>query len=472
MAAAATVVAYNPLTRAWATSPEAGTIAIPNLDGTLVLAGPLLAQAADDFGHIVSHAPTAVLIAGSIRDIAKIIRFARRSGIHVAAMKQSGDSHSTFGQAQVRAGVVIDMSGLSTIHEIQDDSALVDAGVRWIDLLGATVPLGKSPPTLTDYIGLSVGGTVSVGGIGGQAFRHGMIVDNVLELLVVTGTGDVRTCSPTRRPDLFYAVLSGLGQCAIIVRARVRLIEVPAMARRYRLGYSDIGAFTDDQTRLIDDGRFDYVEGLAGLDETGAWRFTLEAVTYFVPGAEPDDATLLADLSFIAGSDTITDSTYFDFVNRLAPDIEFLISIGVWQLPHPWINMFVPAANAADAIRAVLDTTTADDMGGGPVLIYPFKTSRITAPLLPLPEDDTAFLFSLLRTAVPPVDAHDLVDKNRAIYEYLRDLGSKRYAISSVAFTPSDWRDNFGPQRMRNIARAKRRFDPDHVLTPGQGIFR
>jgi cytokinin dehydrogenase len=39
----------------------------------------------------------------------------------------------------------------------------------------------------TDYLRLTVGGTLSNAGIGGQAFRHGPQIANVHELDVVTG---------------------------------------------------------------------------------------------------------------------------------------------------------------------------------------------------------------------------------------------------------------------------------------------
>src|SRR5919107_943699 len=129
-----------------------------------------------------------------VKDIVRLIDFARSQGIQVAAR---GQGHSTLGQAQVEAGVVIDMSALAAIYEINENDALVGAGLRWSDLLRQTIPLGLAPPTLTDYIDLSVGGTLSVGGVGGQTFREGPQVDNVLELTVVTGRGEVVTCSPT-----------------------------------------------------------------------------------------------------------------------------------------------------------------------------------------------------------------------------------------------------------------------------------
>ena len=57
----------------------------------------------------------------------------------------------------------------------------------------------------------------------------------LLELLVVTGEGKLETCSPNRNATLFNAVLGGLGQFGIIVRATVKLvprIDLAALAAR------------------------------------------------------------------------------------------------------------------------------------------------------------------------------------------------------------------------------------------------
>ena len=109
---------------------------------------------------------------GSVEDVAKMVRFAREQGLHLAGMGAVGDSRSTLGQAQVAAGVVIDMATLRSIGPVGPDGVWVEAGASWLEVLEATLPSGLSPPTLTDYLGLRVGGTLSVGGIGGQAFRH------------------------------------------------------------------------------------------------------------------------------------------------------------------------------------------------------------------------------------------------------------------------------------------------------------
>ena len=473
LAAAAAAVAFCPETRAWG-SPGPGTISIPHLDGQLLSDPATLALAGDDFGHIVHKSPNAVLVPASVDDIVRAVKFARKHGIKIGAARGLGDgqSHSTQGQAQVQAGILIDMSGLRTIHEVNAGDALVDGGVRWIDLLTVTVPLGKSPPTLTDYIQLSVGGTLSVGGIGGQAFRHGLQVDNVIELDVVTGKGDLVNCSATKHPLLFNSVRGGLGQFGIIVRARVKLVPVAPKVRVYAASYSDIHTFTADQLLLINDGRFDYVEGSAAPNGSGGWTYTLDVAKYFSPASPPNDAALLAGLSFTPGTQTSADATYFDFANRLEPTVAFLKSIGAWGLPHPWLDVFLPAAPTPSFVQGVLDDPTLNQVNQGPILLYPVKRSRLQTPFVRVPDSPQFFLFDLLRNAIPPIppviDA--LVAANRTIYEDCVAIGGKRYPIDSVPMSQADWQAHFSPVWILFVL-AKIEFDPDNILAPGQGIF-
>jgi len=79
-------------------------------------------------------------------------------------------------------------------------------------VLAATLPRGRTPPVLPDYLDLSVGGTLVVGGVGSRTWRQGTVSDTVVELRVVTGRGEQVSCSPTRNPRLFDAVRAGLGQ--------------------------------------------------------------------------------------------------------------------------------------------------------------------------------------------------------------------------------------------------------------------
>jgi cytokinin dehydrogenase len=95
---------------------------------------------------------------------------------------------------QARDGIVIEMSALRGIKVVPEGDAdihvpYVEAagGELWIDILKATLKQGLAPRSWTDYLYLSVGGTLSNAGISGQAFRHGPQISNVLQLEVVTG---------------------------------------------------------------------------------------------------------------------------------------------------------------------------------------------------------------------------------------------------------------------------------------------
>jgi FAD/FMN-containing dehydrogenase len=467
--AASVVAAFDPATGSWLSSAEAhsGAAPVPELDGELVFDEAALAEAADDFGHIVHHRPWAVLRPGSARDVQRMVRFVNEHGLTIC---MRGQAHSTQGQAQALGGVVIDSRTLATIESVGPAGARVGPGTRWIDLLSLALEQGLTPPVLTDFIELSVGGTLSVGGIGGATHRHGLQVDNVLELEVVTGRGELVTCSPKRRAALFESVLGGLGQFAIIVGATVKLVQAETNARVYRLFYSDIEAFVRDQQRAID-GRFDYLEGQVLALPEGGYQFMLEAASYYTPPALPDDAALLAGLSPITGATVIEEHTYFDWSNRLAPLIAALRAAGQFDVPHPWIDVFVPARAAAGYAQSVLAELTPEDTGGGPMLFYAFDRTKLRRPFVAMPDARVAFIFDVLRFAPnDPAVVQAMLAQNRVFFERARKSGGKRYAASSLSFSFADWIEHFGASFPAFAAR-KARFDPNGVLTPGQGIF-
>jgi hypothetical protein len=132
----------------------------------------------------------------------------------------------------------------------------------------------------------------------------------------------------------------------------------------------------------------------------------------------------------------------------------------------------VPASSAASFVGSVVSNLTAADTGGGPILFYPVDSRRMQRPFFRLPEERYCFEFSILRTSDPsvPSSVPDMLADNRAIYEQLVQIGGTRYANGAIPFDRQDWRRHFGAQ-WPALAAAKRRFDPDRVLTPGQGIF-
>jgi FAD/FMN-containing dehydrogenase len=438
-------------------------------DGQLRTDAAARGAAGHDFGGIVQRPPLAALSAGSVADVARAVCLARAAGLRVAAR---GRGHTTFGQAQAENGLVVEMSALDAILRIESDRVQVEAGATWSALLAATLSRSLMPPVLTDYLDLTVGGTLSVGGLGGASHRHGAQVDHVLELVVVTGTGELETCSPARLPELFFAALAGLGQCGIIVNARLRLVPAPAMARVYNLLYRDPSSLLGDLRRLVVEDRFDHLAAYLLPAPGGGWAAALEAARYAASPAGLDDAQHLAGLGHHTGQVQVRDYAFAAFAGRLAEQAALLRRRGEWERPHPWFDAFVPGSDIEAFVEEVLATLTHTDLGPSfPLLLYPVRTDCFTRPLLRLPSEEFACLFDLLRTApTEPRAVEGMLARNRRLFERNRDGGGTYYPVGAVPLSPEDWRRHFGVA-WEAFAAAKQRFDPGSVLTPGPGIF-
>jgi len=473
LSAGALVTGFDPAGRRWITSSTAAgpAVRVPPLKGRLLLRGPALAADADDFGHMIHNRPWAVLQPGDVDDVVAMLRFCGDQRIAVAPR---GQGHATYGQAQASGGLVVETSPLDAI-EVGESSVTAAAGARWSSVLAATLARGLTPPVFTDYLELSIGGTLSAGGIGGASPHYGAQVDNVLELEVVTGAGQRVVCSPADEPDLFHAVLSGLGQCAVLVRATLPLVPAPANVRQYILYYPSVEALTADQRLVQADGRFSWVEGEAELSPNGpGWVYYLQAGAYY-DAVPPDDQALIGDLNFEIGSQQVSDMSYDDFADQLAPAVAYLESTGEWYDPHPWWNMFLPGSVTDAFVSGVMASLTEADIGAsGVILLYPLRRELIRTPLLRLPDEPVIFLFSLLRTAAPDsggaLGPEVMLSGNRALFEQGRAQGGYQYPIGSIPMTTADWRQHYGPQ-WPFLAAARQRYDPAGILTPGQGIF-
>jgi cytokinin dehydrogenase len=287
---------------------------------------------------------------------------------------------------------------------------------------------------------------------------------------VVTGEGEVVTCSPGNKADLFNAVLGGLGQFGLIVRAHLPLVSAPTHARVFQLFYTDISQYVAAQNIVVMDGRFNYLEGQIVPSTSGGWMFMLEAAGYYTPPPEPDNAALLRGLRPDAGT-MIQDFAYFDWQNRLAPVVAVLRQTGSWSFPHPWFNVFLPGSQAVTYVSDVLATLTGPDTGNDPILYYPFRRSKLQRRFVVTPPEEILYLFSLLRTAPPDANTvQALVTANRTLFEQARDLGGTHYPVGSIPLSQADWIQHFGAD-WQHFLRQKARYDPRKLLTPGQGIF-
>ncbi|HXH28121.1 MAG TPA: FAD-binding protein [Candidatus Polarisedimenticolia bacterium] len=438
------------------------------------------AETSGDFGRMIVRHPGVVVRPDSTDDVAAVIRYARRVSIPIATR---GQAHSQSGQSLTDGGILLDLNALDRILAVDSAALQADcqAGVRWETLVQRTIPAGVIPPVLTNNLGVTVGGTLSVAGLGVASFRHGTQGDNVTEIEAVTGAGDVVICSPTLERELFDAVRSGMGQFGVITRARLGLRRCLPRARTYYLLYDDLQALMRDAGTLIDEDRVDDLEAWCtpcpqGFRWTGgakeafaSWFFPLQATVEFEPTSPPDDRTRLKGLSPYRRVH-IEDQDLIDFARRLEPLFGLWKRSGYWGAAHPWMEVVLPWQTAGPFITQVLAGLPPTALGGGHILLWPSRGTSSSVPLFMTPSSPLVMGFGVL-PGIPP----DLLPQARQRLNMLSDLsvqaGGKRYLSGFIEFDGPRWRRHFGPAWDR-VRLLKTTYDPDGILNPGFIDFR
>ncbi|KAL6009953.1 Cytokinin dehydrogenase 1 [Asimina triloba] len=443
---------------------------------------------AKDFGNQQQVLPSIVLHPRSTADIAATVKHVFQMGasskLTIAAR---GHGHSLQGQAQAPGGVVVNMESLRwpemRIHTGEVPYMDVSGGELWINALHESLKYGLAPKSWTDYLYLTVGGTLSNAGISGQAFRHGPQISNVHQLEIVTGKGEIVTCSEKRNADLFHAVLGGLGQFGIITRARIALEPAPKMVKWIRVLYSDFSTFAKDQELLVSsDKTFDYIEGFVIINKTGLlsnWRSSFNPQDPLRASQFRSDGHTLFCLELTKNfnpdeTNTMNQVSYLDFLDRVHVSEMKLRSKGLWEVPHPWLNLLIPRTRIHDFATEVFSNVLTDN-SNGPILIYPLNKSRWDNRTSAVtPGEDVFYLVAFLYSALPsssgPDSLEQLLNKNRKVLDFCEtaNIGMKQYLPHYN--TQEEWKAHFGSQWEAFVQR-KSTYDPLAMLSPGQRIF-
>jgi FAD/FMN-containing dehydrogenase len=466
----------------WVTAAEAAEAAemrpVPSLDGELVMDSRTLAENSHDAGNMVTETPCAVLYPASVEDIQKMIRYCGQNGIEVAT---NTGKNSVLGQTLVNGGLIINGRSLNTIHSITPGGAVVDGGVLWMDLIKEAFDVGLTPAVITGYTQLGIAGTLSVGGLGAIASNRLVSqVDQVQQLQVVTGTGELVECSMTENTDLFLAMCAGQGQCGVITRATVNMIPAPQFARYYRAPYTDIPTFFSDIRTLVNrggqPGGFDWVAsvnngGLADLVDLWA------AVFYDHDSPPPPASTLMRGCSRTAQAAVPVDLPYLDYVFQVDTVVDGWRSAQNWDsLVKPWFNVIVPDSGAEQYVQELFSTLTAQDVSPTTfVVVAPVLLSAFTRPLYRVPSSGTwGWICGILtNSALPapdPAFAAAMQARNHRWWNKAVAIGGTRYVEDAIPFSPEDWQTHYG-SAYSQFASWKQRFDPHGILAPQVGIF-
>jgi FAD/FMN-containing dehydrogenase len=171
----------------------------------------------------IDRRPRLIARCSGTADVAAAVRFARDHDLEIAIR---GGGHNVAGTAVCEDGLVIDLSAMRGVRvDPAGRRAWVQGGALWGDVDHETQAHGLATTggivSHTGVAGLTLGG-----GIGWLMRKHGLTVDNLLAVDVVTAGGELLRASEDEHPDLFWALRGGGGNFGVVTAFEFRLHPV------------------------------------------------------------------------------------------------------------------------------------------------------------------------------------------------------------------------------------------------------
>jgi FAD/FMN-containing dehydrogenase len=156
---------------------------------------------------LIDKRPALIARCAGTDDVIATLAYAQGEGLPISVR---GGGHGLAGLAVADGGVTIDLSAMREVSvDPAEGTATVQGGATWGEYNDATAEHGLA----------STGGVVSTTGVGGLTLggglgwlmgKHGLAVDNLRSVDLVTAAGEALTVSADAYPDLFWA-LRGAG---------------------------------------------------------------------------------------------------------------------------------------------------------------------------------------------------------------------------------------------------------------------
>jgi FAD/FMN-containing dehydrogenase len=163
----------------------------------------------------------------------------------------------------------LDTSGLTDVIHVDPGARTADvAGMcTYDDLVAATLPYGLSPLVVPQLKTITLGGAVTGLGIESASFRNGLPHESVLEMDILTGTGEVITASAHQNQDLYRGFPNSYGTLGYSVRLRIELEAVKPFVALRHIRFHSLGDLVAEMDRIIETGgrdgvRVDYLDGV------------------------------------------------------------------------------------------------------------------------------------------------------------------------------------------------------------------
>lgn len=406
------------------------------------------------YGHVASTylrggAPALVLAPTSVDQVRDAVRYAADQPVQLSV--RSG-GHGISGRSTNHGGIVIDVSALNRIEVIDPGAGAVrlQPGARWGEVAQALAPHGLAISS-GDYGGVGVGGLATAGGIGYLGRAHGLTIDHVRGVDLVTADGALVRADTTTNPDLFWGVLGAGANFGIVT-------SFDMVADR-------VGLVGDGQLYLDASGTADFLQRFGAAAE-GAPRDTTAFLTMGRPSGGQHPAMVRV----------VVDSDDPDLVtNRLRPFLRVapVLARSVRLRDYPDLIGVPPRHGGAPgthetAMRSALigtitpkvATAMADLLASGRAPFFQLRT--VGGAIADVPVDATAYghrdaIFSASAVGWPGREFD-------ALWDALRAHAVGLYLSFETGDVADRLGDAFPPATLARLRALKARWDPAAVF--------
>jgi hypothetical protein len=184
----------------------------------------------------INKYPALIVRCEGTEDVITAVKFAKE---HQLLLSIRAGGHNVSGASIVDQGFVIDVSQMRSVYvNPENKTALVGSGARLGDLDRETTVYGLAAPVgVVSETGVT--GLTLHGGMGWLLRKHGLSIDNLKAIEIVTPDGEWKRTSEEEYPDLFWALRGGGGNFGVVTAFEFNLhpIEpaVPFLMPMYSL---------------------------------------------------------------------------------------------------------------------------------------------------------------------------------------------------------------------------------------------